>query len=96
MDSRTRRTAESPIFSPQIRKRIKDAHYEMSALSIGIMLEQNSVAFYEAQAKSVDDPQARSLYEELADWERGHLHALLRQEGALKEEYWAQAGFAPF
>ncbi|MBN1426359.1 ferritin family protein [Candidatus Fermentibacteria bacterium] len=89
-------TGESPIFSSAIKKNIKQAHYEMSALSIGIMLEQNSVSFYEAQARAVDDAEARDLYTQLADWERGHLHALIQQENALKVDYWREAGFEPF
>lgn len=86
----------SPIFSPEFKKRLGDAHYEMSALSLGILLEQNSVAFYESQAHAVEDPAAKDFFLGLARWERGHLQALLRQEEALKEEYWQQAGFAPF
>jgi len=89
-------SGESPIFSPAIKKHIKNAHYEMSALSIGILLEQNSVAFYDSQAKAVEDPSARELYAQLADWERGHLQALIQQESALKEDYWREAGFQPF
>jgi rubrerythrin len=96
LSMKKRLTADSPIFSPEIKKHIKSAHYEMSALSIGIILEQNSVAFYEAQARAVEDTEARGLYAQLADWERGHLHALLKQEAALKEDYWRQAGFEPF
>jgi rubrerythrin len=87
---------ESPIFSPAIKKHIKQAHYEMSALSIGIMLEQNAVAFYDSQAKAVEDSSAKDLYAQLADWERGHLHALIQQESALKSDYWSEAGFEPF
>lgn len=89
-------TGDSPIFSSAIKKNIKQAHYEMSALSIGILLEQNSVSFYESQAKAVEDAEARTLYTQLADWERGHLHALTQQENALKADYWSAAGFEPF
>lgn len=88
--------ADSPIFSPALKKGLKQAHYEMSALSIGIMLEQNSVAFYGGQAAAAHDEAAKDLYAQLADWERGHLSMLLRQEAALKEDYWRQAGFEPF
>ncbi len=41
---------ESPIFSPAIKARIGEAHFEMSALSIGIQLEQSAMAYYSQAA----------------------------------------------
>jgi rubrerythrin len=85
-----------PIFSEGIRTRIKDAHLEMSALSIGIQLELDAQKLYRTQAEASDDPLARDFYVELADWESGHYQALLRQQQELKEDYWDAAGFAAF
>jgi rubrerythrin len=86
-----------PIFTPEIRTRIGSAHYEMTALAIGIQLEASAVRFYtdEAQAAAAL-PGAREFYEQLAAWERGHLTALQRQADELKEDYWHEARFAPF
>jgi len=86
----------SPIFSDKIKSRIKDAHIEMSALSIGIQLELDAINFYKSQANAVDDPDIREFYSELAEWERGHYHALLKQQEELKEDYWSAGGFSPF
>jgi rubrerythrin len=86
----------SPIFSDAIRKNLKGADREMSALSIGIQLELSSINYYKEQAEAVGAGPVREFYKELVDWELGHYYALLRQEEALKEDYWAQAGFAPF
>jgi rubrerythrin len=86
----------SPIFSDQIRSRLKDAHYEMTALSVGIQLELNAQQYYTAQAAESEDPVIEQLYRDLADWESGHYHALLAQQEALTEDYWTAAGFAPF
>ncbi len=87
----------SPIFSPGLRSRVKEAHLEMSALSIGIQLELDSERFYREQARqSHDDPAVRRFFEELADWESGHYAALRAQMDELKEDYWNQGGFAPF
>ncbi len=85
-----------PIFSEEIKTRVKDAHYEMTALSIGIQLELSAVNFYRAEAEATSDPQVKKLHEELAKWEQGHLAALEQQANALKEDYWHDAGFAPF
>jgi rubrerythrin len=85
-----------PIFSDGIRARITQANFEMSALSIGIRLELDAMKFYQSQSKAADDPQIKGFFAELADWESGHYHALLKQQEALKEDYWSAGGFAPF
>lgn len=89
-------TGAHPIFSEQIKQRVGSAHYEMTALSIGIQLEISSVRFYQGEATAVSDPAARSFYAQLAEWEQGHLTILQRQADALKEDYWDEAHFAPF
>ena len=86
----------SPIFSDNLKLRIRDAHYEMSALAIGIQLELDAMNFYKAQAAEVTDPEIAKFFTELAEWETGHYNALLRQQESLKDDYWSQAGFAPF
>lgn len=96
LGSRASFESPSPIFSEDIRGRIKDAHYEMTALSIGIQLELSSIDFYKGEAEATDNPDVRKFYLELADWETGHYEALLRQHDLLKEDYWSAARFAPF
>jgi len=86
----------SPIFSERIRQRIGDAHYEMSALSIGLELELSSTNFYKTEAEAAGLAEVRSFYERLADWEAGHYKALRTQQEELKDEYWAKGGFSPF
>lgn len=85
-----------PIFSDAIKNRIGEAHYEMTALSIGEQLEMSAVNFYTAEAQINTDPAIKSFYMELAEWERGHLHALQAEAESLKEDYWNKGGFAPF
>lgn len=89
-------SGDSPIFSAALRARLKDAHFEMTALSIGIQLEANAVAHYREAAQAATDPAVRAFFEELAAWETGHYQALLRQQQALKEDFWAGGGFSPF
>ena len=85
-----------PIFSEGIKGRLREAHVEMSALSIGIRLELDAMKFYKSRAETADDPGARGFFYELAEWEAGHYQALLRQQDGLKEDYWTASGFAPF
>lgn len=86
----------SPIFSDNLRARIKDANFEMTSLSIGIQLEYDAMNFYRSQSEVADDPEVKEFYTELAEWESGHYQALLRQQEELKEDYWSAGGFAPF
>ncbi len=85
----------SPIFSDEFKAGIKDRHYEMSALSIGALLETNSIDFYRKMKEQVSDPPARRLFEELQKWEENHLSAIVAQLNLVKEDYWAQANFVP-
>ena len=89
-------SGDHPIFSEALRSRAGQAHYEMSALSIGVQLELSAVEFYEGQASTVPDSELKGFYRRLADWERGHYNALLAQQNSLKEDYWTDGGFSPF
>ena len=86
----------SPIFSEGIKSRVNEAHFEMSALSVGIRLELSSEKYYRDRSEKASDPVVRGFYGELAEWEAYHYQTLLRQQEALKEEYWASGGFSPF
>lgn len=89
-------SGESPIFSPALKARIQDAHMEMSSLSIAVQLELSAMNFYKAEAEASEDPTVKAFFTELANWESGHYHALLRQQDTLRDDYWAQGGFSPF
>ncbi len=88
--------AEHPIFSDAIKKRIADAHYEMTALSVGIQLEASSRDFYMKQAEAASAPELSEFFRKLADWESVHYHLLLEQQQSLQQQYWDSARFAPF
>jgi rubrerythrin len=85
-----------PIFSPELKARLKGAHFEMSALAIAAQLELNGINHYHSLASKATAPAAKKLFEELADWERGHYCAFIRQQQELQEAYWDEAGFSPF
>lgn len=96
LGSRARLDGDNPIFSDKLKDRIGDAHFEMSALSIGMQLELNAERYYREQSEQAQDPNVKDFFRELADWEAGHYRALQRQQESLKEDYWAAGGFAPF
>lgn len=86
----------SPIFSDGLRSRIGEAHWEMTALSVGLALEEATVTRYRDLARAAEQPDVRRFFEELARWEESHAEALRRQSNLLKESYWDEAHFAPF
>jgi len=89
-------TGSSPIFSARLKQRAAHAHFEMTALSVGIQLEADAQAFYRRTAQEAADPEVKAFLLRLAEWESGHYHGLLAQQKALEEDYWAANRFAPF
>lgn len=89
-------TSESPIFSKEFKERLDKSHFEMTALSVGILLEKNSIDFYRRSAQEVERKDLTELFNYLADWEGEHLRALVKQQKFLQEDYWTEARFYPF
>jgi len=87
---------DSPIFSDALKERLKDAHFEMSALSIAVQLELNGIKHYREQAAKAKLPEVKKFFEDLAEWETSHYNALLRQQESLQDDYWSESGFQPF
>lgn len=86
----------SPIFSTELRNRLNQAHWEMTALSVGLALEQASIARYRQLASQAESEPVRRFFESLVRWEESHAAALQQQFNFLREDYWREAGFAPF
>ncbi|MCD4717281.1 MAG: ferritin family protein [Desulfobacterales bacterium] len=95
MDKKQFKHADNPIFSEQIKERIKDSHFEVSALSIGMKLELDAMKYYRSCASAANNEQVRQFYNELAEWEEDHYVAFERQLEMLKEEYFTANNFVP-
>ena len=87
--------SESPIFSDEIKRRIKDSHFEVSALTIGMKLELDAIRFYRTCAEKTDNEDVKKFYTELADWEKDHYRAFEQQLDMLKEDYFQANNFVP-
>jgi rubrerythrin len=85
----------NPIFSDAIKERIKDCHYEMSVLSIGMKLELEAFQYYHSCAQKALTEEARKFFEELVVWEKGHYRSFAEQMENLKEAYWEANKFIP-
>lgn len=86
----------SPIFSDDLKQRVKDRHFEMSALSIGALLETNSIDYYRRLKEQAPSLAIKNFYTALQQWEEKHLAAIVRQLDYLKEEFWQEAHWAPY
>jgi len=84
------------IFSEALRRRMDEAHFEMSALSVGLQLEQNAIKHYQSLADAAGDPKIKEFFLQLVQWESNHARAFITEMNSLKEDYWSQANFAPF
>lgn len=95
LDKRDLKHADSPIFSEEIKNRIKESHFEVSALSIGMKLEADAMNYYRSCAQKAQNEEVQQFFNDLADWERDHYRAFEQQLEMLKEEYFAANDFVP-
>ena len=72
------------------------ASMAMSVFGIGMKMEQDSVKFYEEAKEKVSSKGSKELFDILISWEKVHLQQFSDQYSLLKEEWWADQGFAPF
>lgn len=86
---------KSPVFSKAFLDSKKQKHFEMSALTVGILLEQNAIEFFNVQAAKAKDADAKKMFKGLAEWEGEHLRALIAQKGFLYRAIFAEARFEP-
>ena len=84
------------IYNDDFKAKADDADFEMGVLSVGMTLETRAIQYFSGAAKHADEAEVRDFYTFLADWERGHLEALQKLYGGVREDYWADGGFSPF
>ena len=86
-----------PIFSlTRIGEGVHDYTSELSALRMACLIEKNAVEFYAKAARETADPVGSRLFQDLADWERGHQHVLEEEYRLLADRFKLDMGFAPF
>ena len=70
------RAFSDKVFTDRFREQAEGAAFEMAALSVGMTLEKNAVAYFSGAAKNAEEAEVRTFYQFLADWEQQHLNAL--------------------
>ncbi len=80
------------VFTDQVRAQAEGADFEAGVLSVGMMIESNSIAHYSAAARDVTNEQAHAFYQFLSVWERQHLVALQNAYKAVRSDFWHKSG----
>jgi len=80
----------SQIFTDSFKDQAQGEIFETGALSIGIQLESNAVAFFGAAASEASDPQISGFYRFLADWEGSHLRTLQHLYDSIRVDPWPE------
>jgi rubrerythrin len=84
------------IFSQNIRSEISAADYEAAAISAAMSMEENAIKLYSERAATATDPNEKTLYDWLANWETQHLSFLADIDRDLTEDIWYDQNFWPF
>jgi rubrerythrin len=90
------RVFSEKVFTDRFREQAEGAAFEMAALSVGMTLEKNAVAYFSGAAQNADEAEVRKFYQFLADWEQQHLQALAGLSDAIRGDFWDKSGFAPY
>lgn len=89
-------TTHDEVLADAVRSARDLSQHEASAIHTGMLLERNSWEFYHAAAGKATQPDEASMYRQLEEWEKLHLHLLEKAYDLLKERIWAENRFAPF
>lgn len=89
-------TTHDEVLADAVRSSKDLSQHEASAIHTGMLLERNSWEFYHAAAGKATQPDEASMYRQLEEWEKLHLHLLEKAYDLLKERIWAENRFAPF
>jgi rubrerythrin len=84
------------VFTDRFREQAEGAAFEMAALSVGMTLEKNAVAYFSTAAKGATEAEVTQFYQFLADWEQQHLIALQGLHESIRSDFWDRSGFSPF
>lgn len=84
------------VITPEFLKRVRGGSFEMAVIAAGVELERSAIEYYRAQSVSCPDEASRDTFRFLADWEKGHLEALVDLERSMRDQYFADQGFSRF
>ncbi|GAB6188501.1 ferritin family protein [Marinitoga arctica] len=74
---------------------IKDMTMDLSIVKMAYLIEDDFMKFYKKAAESVENEEAKKLFEHLAKWEEAHREVLYNMYKELSENYWTEMNFTP-
>ena len=77
----------SEIFTADFKEQAQGEVSELGAVSIGVQLESNAVAFFDTAARNATEPQITGFYQFLADWEGMHLRTLQQLYDSIRVDF---------
>jgi rubrerythrin len=86
----------SEVITPDFLQRVKGGAFEMGVVAAGVTLEKTAIDYYNEAAKTCPDEESAKVFEFLATWEEDHLKSLQELESRMKDQFFADQGFAPF
>lgn len=84
------------VLSKSITGKISAVSFEATAISLAMDMESRAISAYSNRARDASDPEEKSFYQWLADWEQGHYRILYQLDQDLKERIWSDNNFWPF
>jgi len=90
------RVFSDKLFTDRFREQAEGAAFEMAALSVGMTLEKNAVAYFSGAVRNAAEAEVKRFYQFLADWEQQHLNALQSLTETVRGDFWDRAGFSPY
>ena len=90
------RVFSDKVFTDRFRDQAEGAAFEMAALSVGMTLEKNAVAYFSGAARTAEEAEVKRFYQFLSDWEQQHLDALQSLSETVRGDFWERSGFSPY
>ena len=84
------------VLTKDLKAEVSAADYEAAAITAAMAMEKNAIKLYSDRAAQADDPNEKTLYQWLADWEKQHLHFLSEIDKEITEQIWYDNNFWPF
>jgi rubrerythrin len=94
--SKTVCTEGKGVFPAIFEKTNLKTESELSSLHIAMMLEKSSLDYYQKSADESSEPEEKSIFQNLAKWEKQHLNGLSETYEMIRDQIWSAERFSPF
>jgi rubrerythrin len=81
------------VLNDDLKEKISSAGFEAAAISAAVDMENKTIMMYSKRAEEANDPNEKTLYQMLADWEKSHHKVLYNLDNELKNKIWEDENF---